>query len=148
MKKMLCVLLAILLMTAAPCYSTAEGWGEECSPTLEDQLFEMNEWMYSAREALLAEDYDLAAFYLQSIAIYDTELFPDEVTWALATLGDLCAAGLYCDENSDETGETPTERPRSRPSHIMNRQWLCMIKTKRCPGVMIPAIWISERGWP
>ena len=111
MKKMLCVLLAILLMTAAPCYSTAEGWGEECSPTLEDQLFEMNEWMYSGREALLAEDYDLAAFYLQRIAIYDTELFPDEVTWALATLGDLCAAGLYCDENSDETGETPDRTP-------------------------------------
>lgn len=105
MKKLLAVLLLAFL---AVCFSLPAGgeeaWEEECSPTLEDQIIEMAWWVTDVVEARGAGDYDTEGFTLERIKGYSVEMFPDEVTWAYATLGDLYAEGLYLvDEESEDT---------------------------------------------
>ena len=74
----------LLLMWSLPALGEET---EERSSTLEDRIFEMNEWMYAARKAAGEGDYEQEAFYLNRMAEYDLELFPNEITWALAPLG-------------------------------------------------------------
>ncbi len=105
MKKLLAVLLLAFL---AVCFSLPAGgeeaWEEECSPTLEDQIIEMAWWVTEAVEARGAGDYGQEGFLLERIKEYSVEMFPDEVTWAYAWLGDLYAEGLYLvDEESEDT---------------------------------------------
>ena len=102
MRKKLYILLTTLLLAVVPA-GGAEG---ECSAFIEDQITEMSAWVQEAIEARGAEDWEQEAFLLERITLYSTELFPDEVTWAWDTLGDLYAEGLYCcDDEEDEDFE-------------------------------------------
>ena len=111
MKKIMSAMIAFSLVFLSFFPSFGENAEDICSFTIEDRVIEMSYWIQDALEAAREEDYSREAFVLQRISIYDPEIFPFEVTWALATLGDLCAAGLYYEENSDETGETPDRTP-------------------------------------
>ena len=110
MKRMLAFLMAVLLLAAA-LHGVAEEWEDTCSPTLEDQLVEMSAWIQEAIKARSEEDYAREAFLLQRITGYSTELFPDEVAWAWAELGDLYLEGLYQieDEEDVNSGKTAEE---------------------------------------
>ena len=105
MKKLLVMLLSVLWTV---CFvlpaGGEEAWEEECSPTLEDQIIEMAGWVSEAVEARGAGDYETEGFLLERIKDYSVEMFPDEVTWAYARMGDLYAEGLYLmDEESEDS---------------------------------------------
>lgn len=114
MKKIAVFLMTVLLL-AGVLPGGAKGWEEDCSPALEDELMEMSAWIQDVIEAGNEGDYDREAFVLLRITLYSTELFPDEVIWAWATLGDLYAEGLLQndDEEDKEYGKTAGEMAAS-----------------------------------